>query len=56
MSPRRLPRSHPLVDSLGLPPALYECRHTFASLMITASVNAKALSSYMGHSSITIPS
>jgi integrase len=29
-------------------------RHTFASLMIAAGVNAKALSTYMGHSSITI--
>ena len=31
-----------------------ECRHTFASLMIGAGVNAKALSVYMGHASITI--
>jgi integrase len=39
----------------GLDPiGLHECRHTFASLMIAAGVNAKALSSYMGHSSITI--
>ena len=28
--------------------------HTFASLMIGAGVNAKALSTYMGHASITI--
>ena len=34
--------------------SLHECRHTFASLMIAAGVNAKALSTYMGHSSITI--
>ena len=33
---------------------LHECRHTFASLMIAAGVNAKALSTYMGHSSIAI--
>jgi integrase len=32
----------------------HECRHTFASLMIAAGVNAKALSSYLGHSSIQI--
>ena len=31
-----------------------DCRHTYASLMIAANVNAKALSTYMGHSSITI--
>jgi integrase len=34
--------------------ALHESRHTFASLMIAAGVNAKALSTYLGHSSITI--
>jgi len=33
---------------------LHEARHTYASLMIAAGVNAKALSSYMGHSSIQI--
>ena len=33
---------------------LHECRHTFASLMIAADVNAKALSTYLGHSSIQI--
>jgi len=33
---------------------LHEARHTFASLMIAAGVNAKALSCYMGHSSVTI--
>jgi hypothetical protein len=33
---------------------LHEARHTFASMMIAADVNAKALSTYMGHSSITI--
>jgi integrase len=39
----------------GLEPiGLHEARHTFASLMIAAGVNAKALSTYMGHSSITI--
>ena len=36
------------------PISLHECRHTFASVMIAAGVNAKALSTYMGHSSITI--
>ena len=39
----------------GLGPiGLHECRHTFASLMIAAGVNAKSLSAYMGHSSVTI--
>jgi integrase len=32
----------------------HECRHTFASLMIAAGVNAKALSTYLGHASVTI--
>lgn len=39
----------------GLTPiTLHECRHTFASLMIAAGVNAKGLSTYMGHASVTI--
>jgi integrase len=33
---------------------LHDCRHTFASFAIAAGVNAKALSSYMGHSSVAI--
>jgi integrase len=33
---------------------LHECRHTFASLMIAAGVNAKSLSEYMGHANIAI--
>jgi integrase len=32
----------------------HECRHTFASLMIEAGVNAKALSEFLGHSSIQV--
>jgi integrase len=36
------------------PIGLHECRHTCASIFIAAGVNAKALSSYLGHSSITI--
>src|SRR5439155_14995936 len=39
----------------GLTPiTLHECRHSFASFMIAAGVNVKALSSYMGHSTITV--
>lgn len=33
---------------------LHEGRHTYASLMIAAGVNAKALCDYMGHSSIKV--
>jgi integrase len=33
---------------------LHEARHTFASLMIAAGCNAKALSTYMGHANIAI--
>ncbi len=36
------------------PLRLHDCRHTFASFMIAAGVNLKALSSYMGHSTITV--
>lgn len=32
----------------------HDCRHTYASLMIAAGVNAKALSTYMGHANISI--
>jgi integrase len=39
----------------GLKPiGLHDCRHTYAAFMIAANVNAKALSSYMGHSTITV--
>jgi len=39
----------------GLEPiTLHEARHTFASLMIAAGVNARALATYMGHASVTI--
>ena len=38
-----------------LPPiTLHECRHTYASLMIAAGVNAKTLSVFMGHANIAI--
>ena len=33
---------------------LHEARHTYASLMIAAGVNAKALCEFMGHSSIQV--
>lgn len=33
---------------------LHGARHTFASLMIAAGVNAKALSTYMGHANIAV--
>lgn len=36
------------------PIGLHACRHTYASLMIAAGVNAKALSVYMGHANIKI--
>ncbi len=36
------------------PILLHECRHTYASFMIAAGINPKALQTYMGHASITI--
>jgi len=36
------------------PIGLHQCRHTYGAFMVGAGVNAKALSTYMGHSSITI--
>ncbi len=42
-------------ERAGLSPiSLHECRHTYAAFMIAAGVNAKALQTYMGHSSITV--
>jgi integrase len=42
-------------EAAGLiPVGLHDCRHTFASFMIDAGVNAKALSAYMGHSPIDV--
>jgi integrase len=39
----------------GLTPiTLHEARHTYASLLIAAGVNTKAISTYMGHASVTI--
>jgi integrase len=36
------------------PIGLHDARHTYASLMIAAGVNLKALSEFMGHASVTI--
>jgi len=36
------------------PITLHECRHTYAAFMIAAGINAKALSTYMSHTSITV--
>jgi integrase len=33
---------------------LHECRHTCASYFIAAGVNAKTLSTFLGHASITV--
>ena len=41
-------------DAQLTPIGLHECRHTYATYMIAAGINTKALSTYMGHSSITI--
>ncbi len=48
-------RAHRAWRDAGMEPiSLHECRHTFASLMIAAGVNAKALSTFMGHANISI--
>lgn len=36
------------------PLGFHEARHTFASMMIAADVNVKAISTYMGHASVKI--
>jgi integrase len=38
------------LDVIGL----HEARHTYASMMIAAGVNAKALSEFLGHASVAI--
>jgi integrase len=52
--PRALARRAETAWKALAPISLHEGRHTFASLMIAAGVNAKALATYMGHSSVTI--
>lgn len=48
-------RAHRLWRRAGLAIiTTHECRHTFASLMIAAGVNIKALQVFMGHASITV--
>ena len=50
-----LSRARKAWSKAGLEPiCLHDCRHTYAALMIAAGVNAKALSTYMGHSTITV--
>ena len=47
-------RAKPAWTKAGLQPiTLHECRHTYAAYMIAAGINTKALSTYMGHSTIT---
>jgi len=46
-------RAHELAIRAGWD-RLHEARHTFASLMIAAGLNTKALSVYMGHASVVI--
>jgi integrase len=41
-------------DALSERLRLHQARHTYASFMIAAGVNPKALSAFMGHSSITV--
>ncbi len=36
------------------PIRLHECRHTFVSILIASGVNAKAISTFCGHSSIQV--
>ena len=42
------PKSRAGLEPIGL----HEARHTFASVLIAAGVNAKAITTYMGHASI----
>jgi integrase len=57
-TPSNVRRKANLVWSKVKPPLepieLQEARHTFASILIDADVNAKQIQRYMGHSSITV--
>jgi integrase len=48
-------RLHARWKKLGLKPlGFHEGRHTYASIAIAAGLNAKTLSTYLGHATITI--
>ncbi|MEJ7891462.1 MAG: site-specific integrase [Solirubrobacteraceae bacterium] len=48
-------RAQRLWLAAGLRPiGLHQCRHTYATFMIAAGVNIKALQTFMGHASITV--
>lgn len=48
-------RTHARWKEAGLEPlGFHEGRHTFASIGIAAGLNAKTLSTYLGHTTITI--
>jgi integrase len=48
-------RAQRIWRAAGLTPiGLHECRHTCASYFIAAGVNAKTLSIFLGHASITV--
>jgi integrase len=54
-SPTRRRARKRVWDTAGLAPiGLHEARHTYASLLIAAGVNVKAISEYLGHASIAI--
>lgn len=49
----RGPPSRRAANPISLRPiTLHECRHTFASLLIDAGVNPKAIQEFMGHATI----
>jgi integrase len=52
--PRGRARPRALAGEGLAPLTLHEARHTYASLMIAADVNAKALSRWMGHANIGV--
>ena len=47
-------RAHRFWAAAGLEPiGLHQCRHTCASVWIAAGVNAKAITTFMGHANIS---
>jgi integrase len=53
--PRCSERARRFWRETGLDPiGIHECRHTCASALIASSINAKSLSTFLGHGSIAI--
>lgn len=51
---RRLAREHDIYGTNGELATFYSLRHTYATMLLRAGVDAKTLASLMGHSSVAM--